>query len=413
MPQPSPSPLAVAPQLPGTIVADAETLLDFIGSRHIETGGTNANLPPSVLPELNQRLSHPIVLDLRRALLRDYPNIAGPYLLLRVMGLVEPQEKRLACDALQWALWRSLNPVEKYFALFEAWLLLADDKVLGQNPNYRYSDQFATVVQFLDWFLRKSWKRVMDGRGAYWLRRELAPWNAQLAFRFGLMEMRAVAPGAGSRFQPKGWQLGAARRTPWTDTVLEVLRRFASEQPQEEAPELGYFRPPEEASFGYLQPAFQPLFPEWKRPFAQPETAPRTGLHLFKVSLMSWVDGRVWRRMALQGTRSLEDLADAILDAFGFTDRAHAYVFSFRNRFGRSFDCYHADMDEGPYAFKFLLEDMQMPDGEIMKFLFDFGDRWRFNVLLEQIVPCGRDPSLQAGIIESHGTPPKQYGEAG
>jgi hypothetical protein len=48
-----------------------------------------------------------------------------------------------------------------------------------------------------------------------------------------------------------------------------------------------------------------------------------------------------------------------------------------------------------------------------MKFLFDFGDRWRFNVILEQVVSYGQDPPLHAGVLESHGTPPKQYREAG
>jgi hypothetical protein len=240
-------------------------------------------------------------LDLKRALLRDYPNIAGPWVLVRVMGLVESRAKQLVCNELQLALWRSLNPVEQYFALFEAWLLLGDDHVLGQNPNHRYDEQFGAVVQFLDWHLRKSWNRFTGDRGESLALRDFAPWNAQLAFRFGLMDMRTAAPGAGSRYQAKGWKLGSARRTLWTGTVLEVLRRFAREAESEEADELAFFHPPEEASFGYFQPAFQPLFPEWQRAFVQPKFPPRTGLHLFKVRLMSRVNGTVWRRIALPG----------------------------------------------------------------------------------------------------------------
>jgi hypothetical protein len=77
MAQPSPSTQVVTPPLPGTVVADVETLLDFVGMHRLETAGKNANLPPAALPALNLRLSHPIVLDLKRALLRDYPKRGG------------------------------------------------------------------------------------------------------------------------------------------------------------------------------------------------------------------------------------------------------------------------------------------------------------------------------------------------
>jgi hypothetical protein len=52
------------------------------------TKSRNAALPADRLPGLNARISHPLELRLKRALLRDYPNLAGLFILLRVMNLL-------------------------------------------------------------------------------------------------------------------------------------------------------------------------------------------------------------------------------------------------------------------------------------------------------------------------------------
>jgi len=44
-----------------------------------------------------------------------------------------------------------------------------------------------------------------------------------------------------------------------------------------------------------------------------------------------------------------------------------------------------------------------------MKYIFDFGDNWQFDILLEAIDPP--NPKVkEAKIIESHGKAPRQYG---
>src|ERR1051326_264005 len=73
---------------PGTIVRDFEILIEFVSERGISTGSKQGNLPAEVLPELNSRLGAPIELTLKRPLLRDYPNVGGVYVLLRVMDLL-------------------------------------------------------------------------------------------------------------------------------------------------------------------------------------------------------------------------------------------------------------------------------------------------------------------------------------
>ncbi len=66
----------IEPGNPGTILNDIQTMLEFAGQQGLVTKSRNAALPADRLPELNARISHPLELRLKRALLRDYPNLA-------------------------------------------------------------------------------------------------------------------------------------------------------------------------------------------------------------------------------------------------------------------------------------------------------------------------------------------------
>lgn len=64
-------------------------------------------------------------------------------------------------------------------------------------------------------------------------------------------------------------------------------------------------------------------------------------------------------------------------------------------------------MEEGPWASELLVGNVPLHIGQKMTFLYDFGDRWEFDVTLEQV-----DPELdikEATILEAHGEPPEQY----
>jgi hypothetical protein len=121
----------IAPANPGTVLKDVESLLQFVGSDGIVTKSRNASLPLERLPELNRRASHPIQLALKRALLRDYPNLAGIFILLRVMDLLQVKGSRLMVCPGALDFWRGLNSTEQYFALLEALLFQAQSSVLA------------------------------------------------------------------------------------------------------------------------------------------------------------------------------------------------------------------------------------------------------------------------------------------
>src|SRR6516162_3254449 len=72
---------------PGTILKDFQTLLDFIGTYGIKTGGKNYRLPLTSLGALDERMSHPLHPRLARPQQLSFPHLNGLYLLLRCSGL--------------------------------------------------------------------------------------------------------------------------------------------------------------------------------------------------------------------------------------------------------------------------------------------------------------------------------------
>jgi len=110
---------------PGTLLKDFSSLLDFIGPGCIPVSGKNHLMAIKLLPQLNLLMSHPLDVKLKRPQQKSFPHINGLYLLLRASGLTqivqEKKEAKLMLDNKVLADWKSLNPTERYFALFDAW----------------------------------------------------------------------------------------------------------------------------------------------------------------------------------------------------------------------------------------------------------------------------------------------------
>ena len=157
----------------------------------------------------------------------------------------------------------------------------------------------------------------------------------------------------------------------------------------------------EELPFHSLQPALQPYFPAWRNTLTFPESAFRAGTCTFKVSL-----GRVWRRITIDASESLDRLASIILDAFEF-DSDHLYEFSYKNRYGLVEKIVHPYIEEGLFTSEVAIGDVPLPIGQTMTFLFDFGDNWRFAVTLEGVDTDKVTPKPR--ILEKQGKSPEQY----
>jgi hypothetical protein len=57
---------------PGTVLHDFEKLLAFIGPDGVSVSGKNNLLPFKLLPQLNEQMTHPIKIDLKRPQQKSY-----------------------------------------------------------------------------------------------------------------------------------------------------------------------------------------------------------------------------------------------------------------------------------------------------------------------------------------------------
>jgi len=382
---------------PGSVLHDFEALLAFLAESETPATGTG-KLPLRALPEINARLAHPLQLGLKRPQQKSYPHIHGLYLLARASGLVSivasaRRKPLLVVDDVVRQVWDGLNPTERYCTLLETWLLRASLEIVGERGGW--FSVLNTPQQCL-WFFLRIPDAGLPVAGDTFLEQDLryAPgWhNLGLLHLFGLISVEDGPPEPG-----KGWRIDRIERTPLGDALLALLQTKFFGDLDNVLP----LEAEERIPFGVLQPALQPVFPEWQNNLSVPEWTFRPGTHVFKVSL-----GHIWRRIAIPADHPLDDLASAILDAVDF-DHDHLYMFQYQDRFGLTRHVHHPYMDEGPWTSEVLVGDVPLNVGQTMIYVFDFGDWWEFDVTLERV-----DPELEvegATVLEAHGEPPEQY----
>jgi len=382
---------------PGPIVHDMEALMGFVAAHELRVSKKNQLLPRKVLADVNALMAHPIEVRLKRPQLGSYPHIEGLYLLLRATGLGQiagPASKPIL--TLNQALldsWSSLNLTERYISLLETWVLDADPQIIGS----RFApDPGFDLVRSCLWMFESIPSQGLDLSGAegegHHVRYSPGLMSIALLELFGLLAVEQGAPQEG-----KGWQIARLRRVGIGEAVFAVCFEYVRSNlsllfAREEQPP---------SSEDTLRSALQPYFADLKRRLEAPVWAFREGTHVFKVSL-----GRaLWRRIAIQGDRTLDTLADAILRAYDF-DHDHLYRFSYRNQLGATERAMHPWMDEGPWASEVRVGDVPLPVGQNMDYLYDFGDSWQFSLTLERVDPPA---SKDVVILDRAGEAPEQY----
>jgi len=143
-------------------------------------------------------------------------------------------------------------------------------------------------------------------------------------------------------------------------------------------------------------------------------------IFIFKVTL----SGRkgVWRRIAVRGSQTLDDLHEAIFDAFDRDDE-HLYSFYFpkpgakgRNRTRGAVEYSHPHIAEEPESYdettgnaaKAKLATLGLRPKQTFSYLFDFGDEWWHEITVEEI-DAKPDKGKYPRILEKHGKSPEQY----
>lgn len=394
---------------PGTLLRDFETLLSLIGDQGLPVTPAHL-LAMSCLETINRSLTHPLDLRLKKATQRSYPYINGLYLLLRATGIswidASLKKARLKLDPIVVQSWRSLNATERYFALLKAWWGRASEEMLGERRAWG-ADVLTKTITFLERFSATGILTVETPQDADLLRYSPGFYNLALMGGFGLLEVRAKPPAEG-----QGWLPERIRMLDWGKVLLGSYLSFShhalSPKDGSAGPMLGFMERFEPLKrFEQWSQIVRPTIKGWQADLEIPEHIFQPGLHVFKVSLST----ACWRRIAIGGEAYLDELADVILDAFDF-DSDHLYRFSYKDRFGCTIEIDHpyvADDSDNALADAVKVGEIPLIKGMRIKFLFDFGDQWKFAIQTESVDvgPVIKQPQ----VLEKHGKAPEQYGD--
>ena len=380
---------------PGTVVRDFATLLNFIGSEGIQASGIHHFLPMQCLKELNARLIKPVELGLKRPQQKSYPHIHGLYLLLRAsgLGLIQQDGRKnyLKLDMRGMSSWNDLNPTERYFSLLESWILRGNPEILGEH-GYFSSGSISKWPVFFQRIPKQGLQISGHKEAESLLRYNPTLCTLALLDLFGMVKVAHAKPELG-----KAWQIHRIERTAFGAEMLRLLEEedlFLS---------LMLHAEKEDGTSKRLREKLIPFFPEWKRSIELSELEHKEGIYVFKVSL-----GSIWARIAIPSSNTLDELSTGILEAFEF-DYDHLYQFTYKNRFGISTHINHPYMEEPPWASEVTIRDTALTPGSLLRYLYDFGDHWQFDIVLESIDPQA-DSIKQAKLLKFHGEAPTQYG---
>jgi hypothetical protein len=147
---------------------------------------------------------------------------------------------------------------------------------------------------------------------------------------------------------------------------------------------------------------------------------PRPTIFVFKVALAARKS--IWRRIALRGSQTLDDLHEAIFEGFDRYDD-HLYSFYFpkpgakgRDRLRDAVEFSHPYMTEKPDMFdettrnaaNAKLASLKLKPKQVFAYLFDFGDNWMHETTVEA-TDAPAEKGKYPRVLEKHGKSPPQY----
>lgn len=381
---------------PGTLLKDFFTLLDFIGPTGIPVSGKNHLIAIKLLPQLNQLMSNPLDVKLKRPQQKSFPHINGLYLLLRASGLtqiaLEKKETKLMLNNKVFADWTSLNPTERYFALFHAWWLRGSAEIIGESNRDYYNGLYDSLYFFQN-TLNDSLSLKKQPHYFDYLRYRPGFHNLALMDLFGFIRIKQDA--ALSR---ENWPIMNIVPTTWGHALLNHFSNHMTSFDGNVNDQSDY------DLIELWDAGLKTYIPTLEKSLKPPEVEEiQDSIYVFKVTL-----GPAYRKIAIPSSTCLEELAGSILSAFNF-DNDHLYEFIYKNRYGITERVVHPYVESDElYTTDFVVGELPFYKGIELTFHFDFGDDWRFQLVVESITSNDARCS-EPTVIEQHGNPPEQY----
>ncbi len=371
---------------PGTLLKDFNSLLAFIGDQGIAVSEKSQLFAMNTLPALNQLLTHPLDVKLKRPLQKSFPHLNALYLLLRSSGLAyiaaHNKKPKLMLNEEVFTDWKKLTPTECYFSLLQAFIAQATEGIIGERGDDT-GDCFRQCLRFFRHSLSKGTDININHDNRYSLRFSPGWHNLALMELFGFITTECDAN------ENETWPLSSIKATDWGRTLLNyLLNHHDTDEPDAWEAEIKKY------------------IPAWKKSLLQLEYKPtEEGAYIFKVSL-----GKASCKLGVPAKLNFDSLALNILRAFNF-DNDHLYEFIYKNQYGVEERIVHPYVSDAEFfTDECTVGYLPLYEGMNFVFHFDFGDDWEFNIQVEAM-PSAELNFTELTLIEKRGTPPKQYSD--
>lgn len=200
------------------------------------------------------------------------------------------------------------------------------------------------------------------------------------------------------------WNLPANQETDLFEEMGNLLDMLTG-KPEIQEPEETAVKKPDEPFIEVFKPLFAPE--ELTEDMYSQQEEFKGGRYTIKMSLSK----KLYRTIVISASATLEDLHLAIQDTFDF-DNDHLYAFYMDGKEWSDYGIYDRRGERGPFADEARLGELDLYTGRRIVYLFDFGDSWLFEVLVQQVEPNMPEPTA-AAVVEEKGDAPEQYGAAG
>ncbi len=313
--------------------------------------------------------------------------------------------------------YQQLQPVEKYFSLFESfwvytdWVeMLSEQKYIGRYE-IREDDEFVATLSDLPCNKTITLAQLRK-RLNYFNQLAAAHFIRCLSF-FGLLTYKLKPLSSRELQYSKGYiVLKSITITPFGSNFLQILNR---ERPLTRCNKpLRYLNgsecPGQKRADG--QSGTEPFFEPFKQMLI-PGTVIEKGLPTIHVDNVTGtfvvkvtLDG-VWRTVAMSGKDTFDDLHLAIQAAYDF-DNDHLYSFSFdSHRLHPRKSCHSPWGEETPFADELIIGQLNLYVGQKLLYIFDYGEWWEFDI---EIIRITEEPHFgDFKILEQNGESLEQY----
>ncbi|MCW7553287.1 plasmid pRiA4b ORF-3 family protein [Endozoicomonas gorgoniicola] len=372
-----------------TFLRDVDVFLDYLVRKPVALSRGKNQPPVKWAQLLNNLLSTPEKLTLKRPMTSHYAQVLGLFLLTRssCLGRLRIGSKENFDFHINEALyqqWQTMSEVERYFSLLDSWVncgyaINAGELIRGPD------DRFLPGVMMM-YGENDLWRGKEVREPDFWLRRGKA-FNLAILKMTGLAELHLEDSNRKIRF---------LRLTPWGQVFLTACQQ-------------GFIDSLEGSEFEddfeqiNLLPAIQAIRPDVQRTLELPEQIIAAS-YLLTVTLGKECS----RTLKLSADHTLDELADAILDAFDF-DNDHLYHFQYKTDFGAFRKVGHpATYDCDGFTDGTQLRHLHPAPGMKVTFVFDYGDYWEFEIV---IMYGSEDAVSGITVTDRKGVAPEQYPE--